>query len=67
MSFEIALNGKTRQVAATDLASLVEELGLSDAGLIAERNGRAVPRDAWGVEHLSPGDRVELVRLMGGG
>lgn len=67
MSFEIVLNGAPRQVVAADLAALVAELRLSDAGLIAELNGRAVPREGWSAERLTPGDRVELVRLMGGG
>lgn len=67
MSFEIVLNGEAQLVRAEDLAGLVSELGLSAAGLIAELNGRAITREAWEAERLSPGDRVELVRLMGGG
>jgi thiamine biosynthesis protein ThiS len=67
MSLEIVLNGAPRQVAAADIAALVAELRLPEAGLIAEINGRALPREGWGDERLAPGDRVELVRLMGGG
>jgi thiamine biosynthesis protein ThiS len=67
MTLEISLNGAPRRVAAADLAALVAELELSDVGLIAELNGRAVARESWSAERLAPGDRVELVRLMGGG
>lgn len=49
------------------LAELLRELGAAPGAVAVERNGRVVPRAAHDAERLEPGDRLELVRLVGGG
>jgi sulfur carrier protein len=49
------------------VAHLLQELGLPGSGVAVERNGRVVRRADQAQSILEPGDRVELVRLVGGG
>jgi len=63
----IILNGESRELAAgTTLAALIETLKLSGR-LAAECNGEIVPRSAHATTVLVDGDRVEIVRAIGGG
>ncbi len=63
----IILNGETRELpAGTTVAALIEILKLSGR-LAAERNGEIVPRSAHATTVLVDGDRVEIVRAIGGG
>lgn len=51
----------------TTVAGLIERLGLSDAACAAEVNEKLVPRREQASRVLKPGERVELVTLVGGG
>lgn len=63
----IILNGESRDLAAgTTLATLIELLKINGR-LAAERNGEIVPRSVHGSTVLVDGDRVEIVRAIGGG
>lgn len=55
-----------RPVPAT-VAHLLEELGIDAKLVVAEVNGLIVGRDAFSDHGLAAGDRVELVRFVGGG
>jgi sulfur carrier protein len=50
-----------------DVASLLEELDATGFGVAVERNGEVVRRAAHAATVLEPGDRIEVVRLVGGG
>lgn len=64
----ILLNGSRYDApAGTDLAALIRTLGLGDSRLAAEINGRILPRDRHAGTVLAEGDRVEIVRFVGGG
>ena len=64
----VTLNGAPREFpAALTFAQLLDTLALSGRRLAVERNGEIVPRSAFGEEHLSDGDRIELVIAVGGG
>lgn len=64
----IQLNGEPRTVApGTTIAALLEELRRSAPGVAVERNQMVVPRRAHAECVLEPGDRVEIVTLVGGG
>ncbi len=66
--FSISLNGEDHALPqALTLRELVAFLGLSEKGLGLEHNGQMVPHDAWDTLPLAPGDRVEVVRFVGGG
>lgn len=65
---EIYVNGESRQVAEnTTLSSLVAELGIDAATVVADVSGDIVPRDAFDTRILKNGDTVELARIVGGG
>ena len=65
---QITVNGKPREVqSGATVASLLESLGLEPRGLAVERNLELVPRAAHAATRLNPGDRLEVVTLVGGG
>ncbi len=65
---EIIVNGQSRPVAeGTTVADLLEELGLARKYVAVEVNLQLVPRPQHGEHRLAPGDRLELVTLVGGG
>lgn len=65
---EIILNGQPRQVAkAATIAELLAELNLTGKYVAVELNREVIPRPRYAEQQLSPGDRVELVTLVGGG
>lgn len=64
---KLKVNGEYREVSATNVFDLLTELGLHPQGTIVERNREIVDREAYRETHLSEGDVLELVRLVGGG
>ena len=67
----ILVNGDRREYAesafpATVLA-LVESLGINPQMVVAEVNGEIVKRDNFAAHPLASGDKIELVRFVGGG
>lgn len=64
----IVLNGSSCQ--CTDratLADLLRELALEGKRVAVERNGEIVPKSRHGDILLADGDRIEVVRAVGGG
>ncbi|MGH9327813.1 MAG: sulfur carrier protein ThiS [Terriglobia bacterium] len=67
-SISILLNGESREIPeGLTLLKLIEWLKLSADRLAIERNLNIVPRVQWEATHLEPGDRLEVVHLVGGG
>ncbi len=65
---QIVVNGESASVSEDlSLAQLVAELRLGAQRLAVELNGAIVPRSRWPEVRLSPGDRAEIVRAIGGG
>ena len=64
---KLKVNGEYREASATTVFDLLTELGLHPQGTIVERNREIVDRSAYRDTHLSEGDVLELVRLVGGG
>ena len=65
---QIWIHGESRDVRDDiDVESLVAELELRPEIVAVERNGALVPRARRASERLAPGDRIELVTLVGGG
>ena len=68
LGMEIELNGATREVEdGATVARLVESLGLRPEIVAVEVNRALVRKDRRGEVRLAPGDRVEVVTLVGGG
>jgi len=64
----VVVNGEPRPVdAGTTLGALLVSLGVQPATVVVERNGQIVARDAFGRTVLAEGDRLEVVRFVGGG
>ncbi len=65
---EISLNGEPRQIEeGMTLQGLVGTLQLPDRALAIAVNRKVITRAKWPEVVLQPGDRVELVRAIGGG
>jgi sulfur carrier protein len=66
--FEIVFNGEPRHVAnGTTVAGLLVDRGLNPRHVAVEVNLLLVPRGRHAETRLAPGDRVEVVTLVGGG
>ena len=64
----VTVNGEDRQVPdGATLAELIESLEIDPRYLAAERNLELVPREQHADCVLLPGDRIEIVTLVGGG
>lgn len=63
----IQVNGEDREVAATTIQGLVEELGFDIRKVAVERNLAIVPKSLHAETALAEGDRIELVQFVGGG
>jgi len=64
----ITVNGQSRDVQAPlTLARLLESLGVNPKAVVVERNLRIIDRTVFDEEGLGEGDRIEIIRLVGGG
>jgi thiamine biosynthesis protein ThiS len=64
----IVVNGKNRDILSPmTITGLLEALGANPKAVVVERNLRIVDRMAFDVEELEEGDRIEIIRLVGGG
>lgn len=64
---QIQVNGELREVHATTILTLVEELGLDVRKVAVERNLEIVPKSQHAVTPVAEGDRIEVVQFVGGG
>ena len=65
---EIVLNGDERSVPeGLTIAELLASLELEPGAVVVERNKEIVPRDEVDGVTLEEGDRLEIVRFVGGG
>lgn len=64
----ILLNGKEHAIdAELSLAELLEAIAAPQAGTAVAVNGAIVPRERHAEHVVRAGDRVEIVRAIGGG
>ncbi len=65
---KVTLNGAEREVGAgTTILSLLEAAGVDRRRCAVEVNLEVVPKARHGERVLAPGDRVEVVTMVGGG
>jgi sulfur carrier protein len=65
---EVFVNGEGHKVPeGISVAELLAQLQLSDKPVAVEVNLELVPRNRHAQTRLSPGDRLEIVTLVGGG
>ena len=66
--FEIELNGAPHPVAVgAHLQDLIDALALTGQALALAVNRQIVPRQQWPARPLTAGDKVDVVRAIGGG
>jgi thiamine biosynthesis protein ThiS len=67
-SITLTINGRERQVQAEiSLPGLLTELGVDRRLVAVAHNGEVIPRATYDDITLQNGDRVEVVRMVGGG
>ena len=65
---QLMVNGEEREVAdAATIEDLLGLLGIDRINVVVECNERVVERDRFAAVKLESGDRVEIVRFVGGG
>lgn len=64
---KLTINGQPQDFASTNLAQLIEHLGMKQDRVAVELNRNIVPRDQWAVTDLAEGDQLEIVHFVGGG
>jgi len=65
---KVSVNGEACELPeALTVAELVERVGLDGRRIALERNREIVPRSEYADTTLAEGDRVEIVRAIGGG
>ena len=64
----VVLNGKSREVPeGTTILALLDGAGVDRRRCAVEVNLEVVPKSRHGERLLAPGDRVEVVTMVGGG
>ncbi len=65
---QIVVNGEAREVpTGLGVTDLLLHLGLPVDRVAIERNLEVLPRSQWIATAVQPGDRFEIVHLVGGG
>jgi thiamine biosynthesis protein ThiS len=64
----VTVNGKPRELEGQrSVTALLEMLDINPKQVAVALNGEVVPRDTWDAAVIGEGDRVEIVRAVGGG
>ena len=67
-SIQISVNGEARQInTATSLQQLIGDMELSQQRIAVELNHEIVPHSDYPSQQLQDGDKIEIVRAIGGG
>ncbi len=68
---KLKINGKEHLFAAGEmpctLTSLLDLLGIDHATVVAEIDGAIVERKDFAAKELNDGQKIELIRFVGGG
>ncbi len=68
VTISIELNGQARTIAGTDsVQDLIDALSLTNQALAIAINREVVPRAQWREHRFASGDKVDIVRAIGGG
>jgi thiamine biosynthesis protein ThiS len=67
-SITLTINGRERQLPGElSLPALLTELGVDRRMVAVAHNGEVIPRATYDAVTVRDGDRVEVVRMVGGG
>ncbi len=64
----VLLNGSPTELEApVTLSALIERHRLKPESVVVEHNLRVPPKETWPTTEIREGDRIEIVKFMGGG
>lgn len=63
----LLVNGKQVAAEGIFLANYLEQEGFNKEHIAVELNGQIVPRASYAQTKLAAGDKLEIVRFVGGG
>lgn len=64
----VLLNGKPADLPeGLTVEGLVKQKGLNPDNIIVEHNLNLIKRESWAVTFLREGDKIEILRFVGGG
>ena len=67
-TISIELNGEARTIADSDsVQNLIDALSLTNQALAVAVNREVVPRSKWREHRFVSGDKVDVVKAIGGG
>ena len=67
-TISIELNGEARMISDSDnVQDLIDALSLTNQALAVAVNREVVPRAKWREHRFASGDKVDIVRAIGGG
>jgi thiamine biosynthesis protein ThiS len=67
-AIQVVVNGEIREVdIGLAVTGLLLQLGLPSDRVAIERNLEILPRSQWMSTIVQPGDRFEIVHMVGGG
>ena len=67
-AISVLINGERCEIpAGANVTRLLAHLGIASGRVAIERNLDILPRDRWDTTAVAPGDRYEIVHLVGGG
>ena len=65
---KVRINAEQRELeAGLNVTELLALVGVAQAGVMVEKNGEVINRDRFDEEPVQEGDKLELIRLIGGG
>jgi sulfur carrier protein len=64
---DIHVNGERKTVEDCSVLGLLEQLEIDPGRVAVELNHEILPKSDYGATALCDGDRVEIVRFVGGG
>ncbi len=68
MSISVTINGESKSLEhPMSVAAMLNEFGLAAKKIAVERNLEIVPRSTYDAVTVEDGDRLEIVRFVGGG
>jgi sulfur carrier protein len=67
IEMKLIINGTEKDIAADNVAALIDGLAAKGDRVAVELNGDIVPRAKWLESPLKDGDKLEIVHFVGGG
>ncbi len=66
--FTLQVNGESRTCdPGVSLPAFLQQLGMNPRLVAVEYNGEILHRQFWETTEMQPGDRLEIVTIVGGG